>query len=147
MSLPGRPVAARSRIWGSVGWVLLAVTIAAPLAFLANQSLSASGRGRAQVDRERHAVAYLTALAPLAGELFAAQTVAVRGGAPQPDRLNAAVARGADADRLWGDELRTHERWTALARDIQGIRGRTFGAPDKAVAAYREVVDQILGLH
>jgi hypothetical protein len=147
MSLPGKPAPPTSRIWVTVLWVLLVLAVVAPVAFLVDQSASASNAARAQTVRERHAVAYLAALAPLTAELFIAQAFAVRGGALAFDDLTDAVARVGEIDRQWGDELRTHERWTALERAIGDSRGRRFPDAEAAAANYSEIVHQLLALH
>ena len=147
MSLPGRPAPGPSKIWVNVVWALLVLAVVAPIAFLVNQSVTASNAERATTARERHAVAYLAALAPMTSELFIAQAFAVRGGSMSFDDLTAAVADVNAVDRQWGDELRTHERWSALEQAIGGVRGRIFGDADEAVGAYREVVSQLLALH
>ena len=147
MSLPGKPATPPSRIWGNVVWALLVLAVVAPIAFLVNQSVAASNAARATTVRERHAVAYLTALAPLTSELFIAQAFAVRGGSMSFDDFTAAVELVAGVDRQWGDELRTHERWTTLEQAVSGIRGRIFGDAEEARGVYREIVSQLLALH
>ena len=147
MSLPGRPATPTSRIWINVLWALLVLAVVAPIAFLANQWTAASNAARAETARERHAVAYLAALAPLTSELFIAQAFAVRGRALAFQDLTAAVALVGEVDGQWGDELRTHERWTALERAIGDTRGRPFASADAAAANYHEIVRQLLALH
>jgi hypothetical protein len=147
MSLPGKPATPTSRIWVNVLWALLVLAVVAPVAFLVNQSLGASNAARAAAVRERHAVAYLAALAPVTAELFIAQAFAVRGGALAFDDLIASISRVNDVNGLWGDELRTNERWTVLERTIGDARGRTFAEPEEAAAVYEEIVSQLLALH
>jgi hypothetical protein len=125
----------------------LVLAVVAPVAFLVNQSIGASNAARTQTVRERHAVAYLAALAPLTGELFIAQAFAIRGGALSYEDLTAAVARVGEVDRQWGDELRTHERWTELERVIGDTRGRRFANAEQAAGNYQEIVRQVLALH
>src|SRR5688572_27049489 len=140
MSLSGRSATPTSRTWVSVLWALLVLAVVAPIAFLVNQSIGASNASRATAVRERHAVAYLAAMAPLTGELFIAQAFAVRGGALAFEDLIASVARVNEANRQWGDELRTNERWTALERIIGDTRGRRFADAQDAAASYQEIV-------
>jgi hypothetical protein len=147
MSLPGKPASPPLRSWRNAGRLLLVLAVVAPVAFLVGQSLRASNDGRANIDREQHAVAYLAALAPLTNELLAAQAAAVRGGEVPADRLSAAVAQAAQADRVWGGELRTHERWAALDLAIGINRGRSFVDAATTVGTYREIVGKLLGLY
>jgi hypothetical protein len=147
MSLPGKPATPASRTWSNVAWALLALAVVAPIAFLANQSIGRANDARADTVRERHAVAYLTALAPLTGEVFLAQAFALRGGSISFDDLKAAVSRVAEADQQWGDELRTHERWNALDQAIGVIYGGVAGDPETVAATYEEIVEQVLALH
>jgi hypothetical protein len=147
MSLRGKPATPASRTWNNVVWALLVLAVVAPIAFLANQSIGAANDRRSATIRERHAVAYLTALAPLTGEVFLAQAFALRGGSISFDDLSAAVARVAEADRQWGDELRTRERWSALEQAIGVIYGGMAGDSEQVAATYQEIVSQLLALH
>jgi hypothetical protein len=147
MSLPDKPATPTSRIWVNVLWALLVLAVVAPIAVLVNQSMAASNAARAATVRERHAIAYMTALAPLTSELFLAQAFAVRGGALAFDDLIASVARVNEVNGRLGDELRTNERWTALERAIGDTRGRRFADAEQAAASYREIVRQLLALY
>jgi hypothetical protein len=79
-------------------------------------------------------------------ELLRAQTAVVPGDGVTFGDLAAAVDDAGSADRRWGEELRTHARWSALQTSIDGLRGKEFATRASAFATYSQITDQLLGL-
>ncbi|MCW2638531.1 MAG: hypothetical protein JWP76_837 [Dactylosporangium sp.] len=139
--MPNRVHAVIPRRWGSHVLVRLAVLVAAAILFVlvTAQSWSANGQGQANVEAERHGVAYLQPLVQLVGELTDAQSTAVRGAQPDANQIDAAVTAVDTADDTHGDPLGTHRRWSELRGRIATLIGQHLGG-EPAYAAYSAVV-------
>jgi hypothetical protein len=107
--------------------------------FVMAQSWSVTSRGQANVEAERHGVAYLQPLVQLVGELTDAQSAAVRGAQPDANQIDAAVTAVDTADDTNGDPLGTHRRWSELRGRIATLVGQHLGG-EQAYAAYSAVV-------
>ncbi|GAA1814190.1 hypothetical protein HC028_25250 [Planosporangium flavigriseum] len=122
-------------------FVRLAVVVAAGTLFVSvmAQSWSATNKGLATIEAERHGVAYLQPLVQLVGELTDAQSAAIRGAQPDANQVDAAIAGVDTADDIHGDPLGTHRRWTELRGRIATVMGQHLGG-EQAYSAYSAVV-------
>lgn len=124
--------------------VLLAVLI--PVTVLFVQVQRATGEQKAFAEKERHGVAYLASLWQLTLALSQAQTAAVAGRAPAgPQALARAVAATTQVDDRFGDELGSHDRWSALRGKIDALP-RTFTDAAAAYTAHTQAAEMLLAL-
>lgn len=94
---------------------------------------------------ERHGVNYVDALISLELSLAESQTATMTGQAVPAEQLAQSVEGVADVDEQYGDELRTHERWSELRAKIEALPSWN----DNATAAYtasEETADLLLAL-
>jgi hypothetical protein len=145
--MPNRAHAATPRRWNGRVLARLAVLLAIGALFVlvTAQVWSTGNRNLATVNAERNGTAYLQPLVQLVGELSNAQSIAVRGGQPDANRMDAAVTTVNTADDTYGDALGTHQRWSELRGRIVTAAGQhVTGA--QAYAVYGGVTALAVGL-
>ncbi len=101
--------------------VVLLCAISALYGALAIQLRDAIDADAAFVTAERQGVEYMRPLSRLVVELSKAQSAAVRKTTVDSVALEAGMAGVADADRLYGADLRTEQRWTDLRAQIEKV--------------------------
>jgi hypothetical protein len=130
----------------SVAAAVLTLLLLVPVGILFRRVWDADRTDRDRTRHEQHGVQYLTRLGPLLSALAEAESTAMRGNTAAPDSLAAAVSAADAADRTYGDELGTHERWNGLQEKIGRLPGLT-GDPLTVYQAHVEVGDLALALY
>jgi hypothetical protein len=126
---------------------ILALAVLVPAAVLFAQVWSDAGDKVTYAQKERHGIAYLQALGPVATALTDAQSSAVAGVSVNTSRLRQAVDAATTADQRYGGELRTHQRWTELSSRIGALSGQHAATPAATYSGYSQVTALLLALY
>jgi hypothetical protein len=125
---------------------LFAIAVLVPTSVLFIQVWRNAADKETTATRERHGVSYLVALTGLTRALAQTQAAAVSGQPPAGEVLTAAMDTVAVVDQRYGDELRTHERWSDLRVKLQGLP-RSGATPAAVDAAYGTAGDLLVTLY